>query len=186
MAGEYTFPEDTYILLGKVMKAHGLQGDVKFFLFSGQPENLGSYREIVLVDAKGRLSPPLKIARYRSQGKLAIVKLESVSDRSFAEKIEGMGILLAKDQLPQPSRDEFYYHQYIGKKVVDENGDSLGNVVDIFSNGAHDILVVAGHNEELYIPLVQDIIRDETESELIIQPPPGLLDINRNVGDPKG
>jgi len=183
MAENYSYPADEYILLGKITKAHGLTGEVKVFLYSGQPANLKNYKELVLVDGKGLLSPPLRIAESREQGNIAVVRFETVRDRNFAEKIEGMGVLLAHSQLPTPEKDEFYYHLLIGKQVVDADGSLIGKIENIFSNGAQEILVVTRDSEEFYIPLIKEIIIAENAGGLVIQPPPGLLDINRDTGN---
>jgi hypothetical protein len=38
---------------------------------------------------------------------------------------------------------------------------------------------VRGNKEEFLVPLVDEIVVDCRESRLVIDPPPGLLDINR-------
>ena len=61
MEQKYSFPSGDFLLLGKVAKAHGMRGEVKIFPYSGQPENIKAYKELVLVNERGDLSHPLAV-----------------------------------------------------------------------------------------------------------------------------
>ncbi len=173
----FSYPSDKYVLLGKVTRAHGLGGDVKIFSFSGQPENFSGYKKVVLVDTAGNLSRPLVVEKFRTQGKTVVVRLASINNRELAEKIEGQGVLLAKSLLPETGEGEYYWYQYEGKLVVDQSGLTIGRITSLFNNGAQDILVVQSGNREILIPVTKSIIVKETNEQLIVNPPPGLLDL---------
>lgn len=185
MAEEFSYPADRYILLGKVAKAHGLQGEVKILCYSGQPENFHGYREIVLAYGAGKLSPAMAVKNVRIRGKSVIARLAAVDDRSRAEEIEGYGVLLAKDQLPDTGEDEYYWYQYQGKLVVDRSGRVIGRVTNLFNNGAQDILVIGSGQAEILIPVTKGIVVKETAEALIVDPPPGLLDLTESSADSK-
>lgn len=178
MAEDYGYPADRYLLLGSITKAQGLRGEVKIFLHSGQPENLADYPELVLVDTSGKLSQPLAVLKSRAQGKAAIVQLATISTRTAAEGIDGMGVLLDKKHLPAIADHEFYWHQYQGRQVVDVNGRLIGRVAHLFTNGAQDVLVIKAGKEEILVPVTKSFVVGETAGKLIIKPPPGLVEIN--------
>ena len=179
MEEEFRYPADRYLLLGRVAKAHGLRGEVKLFLYSGQPENVGRYRELSLVDRRGTITPPLEILSVRLQGKAAIVLFATIADRNGAENIEGCGLLLERGQLPEPEDDEYYWHGLLGKRVVDQGGTYIGTIKSLFDNGAHDILVVDGPRGEVLIPVTRSIVVGESETEVVVDPPPGLLELGQ-------
>ena len=182
MTSDYIFPAAEYLLLGKVVKAHGLHGEVKVFLHSGQPENIAGYSELVLVDRAGVISSPLAVLQSRVQGKNVIVRLASISTRIQAEMVEDCGVLLARKHLPAIGENEYYWHQYQNKLVVDLDGKTIGRVDYLFTNGAQDILVINAGKEEILIPVTKSIIVGETAEELIVNPPPGLMELNTNSG----
>jgi len=183
MADDFNYSTEQYVLLGKITKARGLRGEVKVFSFSGQPENFSGYKEVILVNSAGQLSSALKIEKFRIQGKTVIVQLETVTSRDQAEKIEGMGVLIDKNLLPETAEDEFYWYQYEGKLVSDQNGRTIGKVESLFNNGAQDVMVVKSGQEEFLIPITKNIIVEESAEELIVNPPPGLLDLQNDSGD---
>lgn len=174
---EFSFPTDQYLLLGTVAKAHGLHGEVKLFLHSGQPENICKYRELYLVDRQKAIVGPLQLLRQRLQGKAAIVLFSTIEDRTGAESIEGRGVLLARNQLPALDDGEYYWHRLLGKTVVDGAGQTIGTVGQLFHNGAQDVLVVVSGQREMLIPMTKSIVVGETETTIIVDPPPGLLDL---------
>lgn len=177
MTDYFPYPTDAYILLGKVTSAHGLRGEIKIFSYSGQPENFSGYKEIVLVDTAGNLSTALAVEKFRIQGRTVIAQLASINSRDLAEKIDGRGVLLAKDLLPETGEDEYYWYQYEGKLVLDQEGHSIGRVRSLFNNGAQDIMVVESGEKEILIPITKSIIVKETDEYLLVNPPPGLLDL---------
>jgi len=183
MAVDFVFPTDEYLLVGKITKPHGLRGEVKIFAYSGEPENIACYKELVLVDRSGTLSSTLAVVKGRVQGKTAVVQLVSIDNRTLAESIEGYGVLLARKDLPNISDDEYYWHQYQGKLVVDLAGKSIGQVDHLFSNGAQDILVVIDNGSEILIPVTKDIVVKESGGTIVINPPPGLLELNTGADD---
>ncbi len=180
MSDSYSFPEEEYILIGKVIKAHGLRGEIKINPFSGQPTNLNHYPKLVLVNKEGQLSSNLAVQKSRATGKITIVKLAEVDDRNGAEKLCGMGVLIHKDDLPQLGENEFYYHQFINLTVKTDKGIELGIVSNIFSNGAQDIMEIEGTDRQYLVPILKDIIVSHDDNCIIIAPPPGLLDLSNS------
>jgi len=177
MEQHYSFPEEDFLLLGKVAKAHGIRGDVKIFSYSGQPENIKSYQELVLVNDRGVLSQPLTVLSCKIQGKMAVTRLNSINNRDKAEYIEKMGVLIARKLLPELDRNEFYWHQYMGKTVADLNGQDIGKIEKFFFNGSQDIMVIRAGSREILVPISKGIVIRESKKKITINPPSGLLEL---------
>jgi 16S rRNA processing protein RimM len=178
MAGNYSFPTDEYVLLGKVTKAHGIKGELKMVSFSGELQSITRHNKLLLVSTKGQISPSYDVVRSRAGNKEAIVQLKGVTDRNSAEELCGLGVLVSKDDLPKLQGDEFYLHELEGLQVKTEAGEMLGKVDAFFHNGMQDILVIRQGNEEILIPLIPGMITERDENSLTIAPPPGLLTLN--------
>lgn len=185
-SSEFTYPVDVYLLLGTVVKAQGLRGEVKIQTFSHQPENFAHYPNLVLVDTKGKCTPAMAVSCYRIQGNNIIVQFESVTDRNHAKRLVGMGVLVERSVLPVLPEDEFYWHQIEGLQVSTTSGQYLGKVFAIFANGAQDVMVIRNGRDEYLVPLTKNIVRQQTDTTLIIEPPPGLLEINSGNREERG
>ena len=177
MIQDYSFPTEDFLLLGKITKAHGMWGEVKIFSYSGQPANIKAYKELVLVNSKGDLTGPFAVLSCKVQGKTAIVRLDSITDRNQSEDLEGLGVLIGKKHLPDLTEDEFYWHQYVGKTVTDLDKRDIGRIATIFSNGTQDIMVIRAGDHEILVPISKSIVVVESAEKITINPPPGLLEL---------
>lgn len=182
MAKKYSFPKERFIHIGTVTKAQGLRGEVVITTFSGQPHSFKDYSTLVLVDDAGTLSPALTVERLRIHKGKVIIKFDRVGDRTFAENLVGMGVLLTREDLPATKEDEYYWDEITGLTVLTADGKFIGKVVSLFSNGAQDIMVISDDTHEYLVPLTDDFVTEQNDTEIIIHPPPGLLQIN---GDEK-
>jgi 16S rRNA processing protein RimM len=170
-----------HVMIGEIIKPHGIQGEVKIYPYSEQPENFKNYQEIALQKPAPDGAEIYKIVKCRIQGKLALLQLEGVASREAAENLKGSRIWLKKVDLPVPGADEYYWHQLKDLLVVTESGQELGRASKLFNSLAHDVMVVTGGGHEYMIPVKQGIIKsiDEQGGKIIISPPPGLLEMNR-------
>ena len=173
--------QEDLVMIGEVVKPHGIRGEVKAYLFSGQPGNFRQYKNIDLQAPEGGRAETYNVVKSREQGKQVILQLENIGTREGAEALQGSRIWVHKADLAPLDTDEYYWHQLSGLMVVTETGRELGRVTKLFSTAAHDIMVVAGSGQEFMIPVKGDIIReiDEQGGKIVISPPPGLLEINR-------
>lgn len=173
--------QDDLVIIGEVVKPHGIRGEIKVYLFSEEPGNFKQYKKIYLQGPAGGGTEVFKVVKSREQGKLAILQLENVVTREAAEDLLGSDILISKSDLPVLGSGEYYWQQLSGLLVVTEAGQEIGRVTKLFNTAAHDIMVVSGLGHEFMIPVQREILKDidEQGGRVIISPPPGLLDINR-------
>jgi len=172
---------DDLVMIGEIVKPHGIRGEVKVYSYSERPENFKQYGKVVLQEAAGSGTKIYKVVRTREQGKLAILQLEGVTTREEALSLLGNRVYVKKADFPEPASDEYYWHQLEGLLVQTESGQKLGKVTRLFSTPAHDIMVVTGAGHEYMIPVKGDIIIsvDEQDKKITVSPPAGLLEINK-------
>jgi 16S rRNA processing protein RimM len=71
---------------------------------------------------------------------------------------------------PSLPEGKYYQHQLLGLKVVEENGEAVGILSQIFNTGASDIYVVREDSgREILLPAIRDVIRRvELENKRIV------------------
>lgn len=175
-----TGSDENLILVGKISKAHGIRGEIKVYPYGGEPASILSCSGYLLTAPDGRGSDWYEVGRGRSQGRFAIISLTGVSDRDSAEGLAGWELWADRSELPDPDDDEFYWQDVMGFTVRTVDGADVGRVHHLFTTGAHDILVVTGDGGEYLIPVVEEILIEVNDEEglVVIDPPPGLLEIN--------
>jgi 16S rRNA processing protein RimM len=98
-----------------------------------------------------------------------LVRFEGIGDRSAADALHG-AVLTA---VPLPPDDELRVHDVVGAELRDRTGASLGRIVAVEPNPAHDLLVL---DDGTLVPAV--FVVDRGEDTVVVDLPPGLLDVN--------
>lgn len=126
------------VLLGVVIGAQGLKGEVKVKTFTESPETLAAYGP--LHDAGGRA---FRVASCRAGKDVSIVAFEGIADRTAAEGLKGTELFVAREALPQTAAQEFYHADLVGLRAEDGEGRVLGKVSAIHNFGAGDVIEIA-------------------------------------------
>lgn len=178
MAQQYPYPAEKYVLVGRVTRSHGLKGEIKVLPIQGSIVGLNNYSRVALVATDGRMTDLLDIVRWRPQGKQIILKLDTIDSKSEADLTVAMGVLCARQDSPE-AMEEDSGSSLVGLEVVTIADLIVGIVENVSHTGAHPLLIVKNGQEEILIPLVDEMIVDRQESRIVIDPPPGLLEINK-------
>jgi 16S rRNA processing protein RimM len=126
------------VLLGRIVRAHGMRGEVAILVYTARPEDITAYGS--LSGGNGSL---YTIASARVTAKGVIARLEGVADRTAAEALKDVELFVERDRLPPTGEGEFYHADLIGAAVVDRGGTPIGRIVAVHNFGAGDILEVA-------------------------------------------
>ena len=142
--------------LGRIVKPHGLKGEMVVSGVRITPEELLALGEVVAVSADGTLRE-LSIVATRPFMQSVLVRFRGVDDVDQARALHGQVIEVDPARLPPPGDGTVYLFQLVGLEVVTEDGTSLGRVKDVFQTGATPILVVQGARERM-IPMSPDML----------------------------
>jgi 16S rRNA processing protein RimM len=177
MAPQYPYPAEKFNLIGRVTRSHGLKGEIKVLPLQGDTKKFYNYGRVALVATDGRMTDFLDIVSWRTQGKHVILKLATIDNKSEADLTTGMGVLCSRQEFPVVEEPGSGL-ELIGLEVLTVENEIVGIIEAVRHTGAHPIIIVRGNKEEFLVPLVDEIVVDCRESRLVIDPPPGLLDIN--------
>ena len=143
--------------MGRVVAPYGVRGWIKVQTLTESVEGLLGYASWWF-DQSGDWSNR-RLLEGRVHGNGLVARVEGVEDRTEAAKIRGAAIAVPRSELPAPPSGQYYWSDLIGLSVVNQQGESLGQVAEIFSTGAHDVVVVRGDRERL-IPFVEPVLRE--------------------------
>lgn len=186
MALQYPYPADQYTLVGRVTRSHGLNGEFKVSPLWGPPDTFEKYSRAALVAADGRMTELLDIKQCRVQGKQIILKLDTIDNKNEADLLVSMGVLTSSED-HAAANDELdkQPHKLIGSWVYTLDGNRVGELVDVSHTGGHPLLIIVDGTDEYLVPLVEEIVVDITDERIVIDPPDGLLAINKPEQAPK-
>lgn len=146
-------PSQKQVLLGRVMGAFGVRGDVRLESWTEPRAQIFRYQPWILRSPSGA-QRELRGARGRDTGKHVLATLPGCDDRDAAEALRGTEVWVARDVLPPPAPGEYYWVDLEGLRVVTVEGVVLGQVSHLLATGANDVMVVRGERERV-LPFVQ-------------------------------
>jgi 16S rRNA processing protein RimM len=165
------------VTVGRVVKAHGIRGEVVVEVLSDVPGRFDVGADVRL---DGR---PVVITGSRPhQGRL-LVRLEGVTDRTAAELLRGK---VFEAEAADVSDEETYYaHELVGMAVVDRDGHDLGTVsalIELPVTAGYDLLEVRrGDGSTWLLPAVDEYVEVEDAPAgrrrlAVVDPPDGLIE----------
>lgn len=170
---------DGYVLLGKIVKPHGIRGELKLFAFTEFPENLQQYRQLYLSGDQGENLHCWEVHKSRIQGKFVLCALKGCHNRNQAEELVGSGVWVKEDDMPALDTDEYYLHSLEGKTAVDSSGSRIGVIEAVLTGSGQDLLKIMNNGEEYLVPLVSEFIRSISDEQVTMELPQGLLEVNQ-------
>lgn len=151
--------------MGRVAGAYGVRGWLKLSPQRGVRETLAESAEWWI---GGRAFPVLEA---KIHGAAVVGKAAGVETREQALALKGAAVAVRREALPDPGLGHYYLADLIGLEVVNENGELLGVVRRMFSNGAQDVMEVAAGTATRLLPWVAAVVRsvDLAEGRIHVQ-----------------
>jgi len=176
------------VVLGQIAGSHALRGEVRVRWLGDGPENLARASEVWLAEpaaAPGGAPTESDAERFEvlrcGSGRAGEVRLalRGVGDRDAADALRGRMVLGDAAALAPLEEGEFYWHELVGCEVVDQEGNVLGEVLELWETGAHDLLVVRGTGGERHLLSTARELMPEVDVKarrVVVVGLPGLLD----------
>ena len=143
------------LLVGKINGFFGLQGWVKVFSYTNPRTNVLNYSPwSIKVDGNFQ---SIDITSGREQSKTIVAHIKGIDNREDSQKFIGQDIYINKEQLPELTQGEYYWHELIGFDVINKDEERLGTVDYFVETGANDVLVVKG-KKEYWIPYIEPFL----------------------------
>jgi 16S rRNA processing protein RimM len=163
-----------YFVVGKIVGAHGLRGELKVTPQTDNPERFRAGAELLLESDEGLL--PVEVVSVRPHKGMLLVKLASVSDRTAADSLQWRKLLIPESDAMRLGEHENYAHDLIGLRVESVTGEALGEVVEILFTPANDVYVISGPDGQILLPALRTVVLevDLDTGKMIVQVPDGL------------
>ena len=169
---------DKLLVLGKVIKPHGLEGLLRVWSYAPSEASFIDPEEIYLRAVSGKLHG-YRVLSVRPHKNILLMNLEGVNSVDQAEEFRGAEVL-AKYEAITREEGEYFWHELIGLKVFLDTGDYLGTISGIIPAGSNEIYVVGTGEKEIFVPATYEVVQeiDLEKGKMTISAMEGLLDLN--------
>ena len=145
---------EPFVLVGRILAPVGLQGEVRVEVNSDVPHRFspGAFLYVAQEAYAIRRSRPVR------QG--LVLGLVGVDSRAQAESLRGKALEVTVSDVPPPPEGSYYYFQMLEMHVFTQEGDYLGEVIEILPTGSNDVYVVSNGKKETLVPALADVVVD--------------------------
>lgn len=179
-AGADRASDPAFLVLGKIVRPHGVRGEMSLKILTDFPERIADLDAVYLgssaYDEAGATEHEvLSTRRHREQ---LLIKLSDIPTRDEAALQRGKLLMVTLADAVPLEEGEFYLYQIIGAEVVSEDGEVLGTLKEVLETGANDVYVVTGGMRgEVLLPDIPEVILDVdvNAQRITVALPPGLL-----------
>jgi 16S rRNA processing protein RimM len=171
--------EPRFLAVGRILRPHGLRGEVRVEIHTDSPERFALYDRVYLAHAQADAGPanllsvapgalPYALESHRFHGQYVLLKLAGIDDRTQADRLRELWVWIAPEQAEPLDEGEIYLHDMLELSVVTDEGEELGQIVQIIETGANPVYVVRGRQGEILLPDTDEVILEvDLEAEQV-------------------
>jgi 16S rRNA processing protein RimM len=176
------------ISVGRVVKAHGIKGELCIEYNAESLDLLADFIYLQNANNTSKSTPrKYTICGLRLHHERPLLLLEGVADRSAAELLRNCAVLVPANRLPPSLPGEIYLKDLPGLNVFvqsdapgDKENQPLGCISQVQDVAGQEIwVIITPEGQEVLFPAVPEFIVTLSPEKgfVLIAPPPGLLEL---------
>lgn len=146
-------------LVGRILKAKGLKGEVKVLPITDYPESFLE-RKVFYVGKKEEDAVPLTVRRAALRNGFAYLLFSGVDTREKAEAAAGNMVYVSRDALIPLPPGRAYLHDLRGLRVLNESYKEVGTVRDVLTMPAHEVYEVQYGERMILVPAIEEFVEE--------------------------
>ncbi|MCM1289258.1 MAG: ribosome maturation factor RimM [Corallococcus sp.] len=139
------------LLVGRILKAQGIKGELKISCLLDNAEMLKNTKKFYIG------SNVYTAEKIRADGSVFYATFSEINDRNAAENYRGWEVYCDKEEVSLPN-DRYFISDILGCKVTLSDGTQIGEIIDVLQYGAADVYVVKNATGEVSFPMLKDLI----------------------------
>lgn len=152
-------PSDNLILIGYTLKPYGLLGELKVRPATFDFDRHTGLARVYFRKRDNGAAEALEVKSTRADGEFWYLKFKDLRTPEAIAHLSGGQLLIPEEERLELPEDMVYVSDVPGMAVIDEEGKTIGKVVEVLEQGANDMLVVGTGRQDLLIPWNDNFVR---------------------------
>ena len=138
------------IAIGKIVKAHGIGGDVKITSFMDSPSSFTLFKGFYVKETF------YKATKIRVMNDFVLVKLSGIDTMNDAETLRDQIVYCKEEDLPSLTEGRYYINDILGCTII-AGEEQKGKITDVLQYGSADVVVFRFGTVMGMFPWVKDL-----------------------------
>lgn len=168
---------EEYLRVGVISNTHGVCGEVKVYPTTDDVKRFDYLKEAVIDTGKEYIDVNVTSVKYFKN--MVILKFEQFNNMDQVIPYKGMDLLVTRENAIPLEEGEHFIVDLVGCKVVTDDGEDFGELVDVLQTGANGVYVVKMNDgKEVLLPVIDEcVLEKDVENKVIkVHIMKGLLD----------
>lgn len=168
---------EEYLRVGVISNTHGVRGEVKVYPTTDDIKRFDYLKEAVIDTGKEYIDVNVTGVKYFKN--MVILKFEQFHNMDQVIPYKGMDLLVTRENAIPLEEGEHFIVDLVGCKVVTDDGEDFGELVDVLQTGANGVYVVKMNDgKEVLLPVIDEcVLEKDVENKVIkVHIMKGLLD----------
>ena len=126
------------VVIGAILGAHGVRGDVRVKSFTADPEAVFDYAPFLSEQGEILIDP----VSVRTAKDHFIVTPKHKRQKEEWDSLKGSKLFVSREALPDTDDDEFYIEDLVGLEVFAGGDTPIGRVKAVLNHGASDLVEI--------------------------------------------
>jgi len=156
------------VVVGAILGAHGVRGDVRVKSFTADPEAMFEYAPFLSEQGDVLIDP----VRARPAKDHFIVSPKTGRQKEEWDALKRTKLYVPRASLPEPEDDEYYIDDLVGLDVFAGGEDAIGRIKAVLNHGAGDLIEIqpSSSGKSVLVPFtLEDVpVVDLTRGRIVV------------------
>lgn len=147
-----------FLEIGQIVNSYGIKGFFKVVPFTDDITRFDNLKDIYIEKNKKLEKKEIEEVKYHKN--LVLLKIKGIDDINDTEQYKNCYLKIDRENAVKLPEDTYFITDIIGIEVFTEDGELLGNVIDVFPTGSNDVYVVKDElGKQILLPAIGDVIK---------------------------
>ncbi len=156
------------LLIGKILKPHGLRGEHKAVFFVDDPKDLKPFTKFFIPEKSAWRE--IRFESITAPAGRFFVKIAGCDDRTAAEMLRNTDVMVRESELPPVKKKGSYYVRDLIGLAAEQDGQPVGELTNVFGIAHRTMAVVRKPDgKEIVFPFTDEYVREVSLEEKTIR-----------------
>ena len=147
-----------FLEIGKIVNSYGIKGFFNFVPFTDDITRFDNLKNIYIEKNKKLEKKEIEEVKYHKN--LVLLKIKGIDDINDTEQYKNCYLKIDRENAVKLPEDTYFITDIIGIQVFTEEGELLGNIIDVFPTGSNDVYVIKDElGKQILLPAIEEVIR---------------------------